>query len=118
MFYNALFAIAVSHRLGFAIPDIKLGLETYYKTRGRLTIYRLKNEITLINDAYNAKPCAMKGALDVLSNIGKGTNIAILGCMFGLGNYTLQAHKDIGNYAASSKIDYLYTVGHEQKSLE
>ena len=59
----------------------------------------------------------MKGALDVLSNIGKGTNIAILGCMFELGNYTLQAHKDIGKYAASSKINYLYTVGQEAKII-
>ena len=115
--YNALFAIAVSHRLGFSINDIRLGLGTYYKIFGRLTVYRLKNEITIINDTFNAKPDAMKVAIDVLNNIGKGTKIAVLGCMFDLGTYTIQSHKEIGHYAASRKVHYLYTVGKEAKII-
>lgn len=115
--YNALFAIAVSHRLGFSIYEIRLGLETYYQTFGRLTVFRLKNEITIINDTFNAKPDAMKEAIDVLDNIGEGTKIAVLGCMFDLGTYTVKAHKEIGHYAASRKVNYLYTVGKEAKII-
>lgn len=115
--YNALFAIAVSHRLGLSINDIRLGLENFYQTFGRLTIYRLKNEITIINDTFNAKPDAMKEAINVLSNIGKDTKIAILGCMFDLGIHEEQAYRDIGSYAGSCKIDYLYTVGEGTKII-
>ncbi|HEX9061930.1 MAG TPA: UDP-N-acetylmuramoyl-tripeptide--D-alanyl-D-alanine ligase, partial [Clostridia bacterium] len=68
--YNALFAIAVSHQLGFSPDEIRTGLEQFYRTQGRLNIHQLNNDITLINDAFNAKPCAMKSALDVINQIG------------------------------------------------
>ncbi|WCK53276.1 UDP-N-acetylmuramoyl-tripeptide--D-alanyl-D-alanine ligase [Aneurinibacillus sp. Ricciae_BoGa-3] len=114
---NALFAIAITHQLGFAATDIQIGLETYYRTYGRLNVHSLKREITLIDDSYNAKPCAMKAAIDVLVQIGKGKNIVVFGSMLGLGDCSLSLHNDVGKYAANNNIDYLYTIGDDAEQI-
>lgn len=107
--YNALFAIAVSHLLGISTEDIAAGLNAYEHPDGRLIIYRLRG-ITLIDDTYSANPNAVKAAIDVLSHIGTGTNIAILGTMLELGSYTMQGHMEVGKYLAGKKVNVLYTL--------
>ncbi len=113
----ALFAVTVSHLLGMSIVEIKEGLKTYYKSYGRLQIYYLKNDITLIDDSFNAKACAMKAGIDVLSDIGKGTNIAVLGRINDLEEYSLQIHKEVGYYLADKNIDYLFTISEEAEQI-
>ncbi|MCK9906477.1 hypothetical protein MXD63_41620, partial [Frankia sp. Cpl3] len=84
---NALFAIAVAHRLGCSPATIQSGLRTYQKPGRRLITYRLRNGIKLLDDSYSANPNAMRAAIDVLSTIGKGTNVAVLGSMLEMGPY-------------------------------
>jgi len=109
--YNALFAIAVADYLGFSPNEIRKGLLTYKRPGRRLTIYRLKKKIKIIDDTFSANPHATKAAIDVLSNIGKGTNVAVLGTMLEMGKYAVKGHKDVGKFVAKRKIDYLYTYG-------
>ena len=45
--------------------------------------------------------------------IGKGRKIAVLGDMLELGEYSETAHRDVGKYAAESKVDMLYTCGEQ-----
>ena len=119
--YNALFAIALADRLGFTFNEIQLGLETYgknYPDYYKLNVQRFKDEITLISYTYDAKPNAVKAAIDVLDNIGEGKNIAFLGHMVELGNYSVEEHKKIGRYVAAKKnIHYLYTFGQDGKYI-
>lgn len=115
--YNALFAIAVSHQLGFSSEEIRTGLKQFYKTQRRLEIHRFKNNIILINDTFNSKPCGMMSALDVVNQISKGTTIAILGYMNGLGSHTHSLHKEVGRHAASTNLDYIFTIGDESKYI-
>ncbi len=114
--YNALFAIGVGFKLGLSFAEIQQGLKSFEKPYSRLTHYRLPG-IDVIDDTFNASPESMKAAIDVLSMIGKGNNVAILGDVSGLGEYSIEAHKEIGKYLASKNIHFLYTYGREAKLI-
>jgi UDP-N-acetylmuramoyl-tripeptide--D-alanyl-D-alanine ligase len=116
--YNALFAIALSHTLGFNPQEIKVGLRSYHRPIHRLRVYKLKRDIKLIDDAYNANPNSVKAALDVLTTISKDKNVAVLGSMSGLGSYSKNGHTIVGEYAASkSYLSRIYTYGKEGQQI-
>jgi UDP-N-acetylmuramoyl-tripeptide--D-alanyl-D-alanine ligase len=109
--FNALFAIAVSHQLGFSPLDMQTGLRNVKKPNHRLNLFKLKNGITVIDDTVHAHPPAVKAALDVLEALGKKQKIVILGSMPTLGDRITEYHEDVGSYIASKNIDFLYTYG-------
>lgn len=116
--YNALFAIALSHTLGFNPDTIRAGLKSYHRPNHRLRVYQLKKGIKLIDDTFNANPNSVKAALDVLTTINKGNNIAILGSMAELGRYSKKGHTSVGKYAAGkNSLSRLYTYGKEAKQI-
>ncbi|MCA1057189.1 UDP-N-acetylmuramoyl-tripeptide--D-alanyl-D-alanine ligase [Rossellomorea aquimaris] len=115
--YNALLAIAVADLLGFTADEIKQGLNEVRKPRHRLDIVKLKKNITLIDDTVHAFPDAMKGALDVLSSLDGKKKVAVLGSMAGFADQHEIVHKDMGNYVADKKVDYLFTYGNLSKNI-
>lgn len=109
---NALFAIAVTHKLGFKPGEIKKGLKSYQRPPHRLRIYRLKRNIRLIDDTFNANPHSVKAALDVLTTISEKNNVAVLGSMGELGRYSRKGHTEVGKYAAGKRnLSRIYTFG-------
>jgi UDP-N-acetylmuramoyl-tripeptide--D-alanyl-D-alanine ligase len=72
----------------------------------------------VINDSYNANPDAMRSALDVLDTYaaGKKRRVAVLGDMLEMGQYALDAHLKIGQYA-QNKADLLIAVGADSKKI-
>lgn len=115
--YNALAALAVAHRLGFNAAQIRLGLRRYLRPIRRLQVHRLNRGIVVIDDSYSANPNATKVAIEVLSHLGKGQKIAVLGTMLGMGRYSLKGHQDVGRYAAEKRITRLYTFGGPAKAM-
>ncbi|WP_370636349.1 UDP-N-acetylmuramoyl-tripeptide--D-alanyl-D-alanine ligase [Cohnella sp. CFH 77786] len=109
--YNALNAIAVSHRLGFSTGHIRRGLARYPIPYRRLVRTERPNRITIIDDTFSSNPNATKAALDVLSTIGRKNRIAVIGYMKDLGKYAVKGHKDVGRYAASKGLSHLFTIG-------
>lgn len=109
--YNALFAIGISHRLGFTPQQIQNGLKTFEKQKRRLYVYDVRRGIRIIDDSYSANPDAVKAALDVLSATGKKKKIAVLGSMLELGVYEVKGHKEIGRYAARKNITHIFAIG-------
>jgi UDP-N-acetylmuramoyl-tripeptide--D-alanyl-D-alanine ligase len=73
-------------------------------------IISLPKGVTVINDCYNANPLSMRAALDDLAT-HPGRRVAILGDMLELGAGELEAHREIGAYAASAGVDVLVAVG-------
>jgi len=114
--YNALNAIAVADHLGFSPMDIKAGL-LFKKPPRRLTIYNCKNNITVIDDTVHSHPQGVRAAIDVLSNIGKRRNIAIIGQMRELGDLREAEYRKVGDYVTSKKIDYLITYGFRTEEI-
>lgn len=109
--YNALAGIAVAQTLNLSEMEIEKGLLNFSSSRLRMSI-EVKNGIKFINDSYNAAPSSMKAALDVLCEVGSGMRKwAVLGDMLELGNWTEEAHKEIGRLVSQLCIDYLVGIG-------
>jgi len=113
--YNALCAIAVGVEYGISAEAILRGICEFVPEQMRLNIINTKI-LKIINDVYNANPQSMEAALNVLCDIaGNQRKIAVLGDMLELGDWSQDAHLQIGKYAASKGVDKIITVG--EKSL-
>lgn len=109
--YNAMVAIAIGVCLGINIYDLKKGLLKFENLNMRQCIYHL-NEVTLIDDSYNANPDSMRSAVKVLIQVAKGKRkIAVLADMLELGNMSKSLHYDLGTFIAQMNVDILITIG-------
>lgn len=108
--YNALAASAVSLSLGMDMEDIKAGLEGYsaFPMRFEITV---KNDITIINDSYNANLSSTKESLLELVRLGSGRKVAVLGDMLELGKFTDDSHMEVGETIVDIGIDVFVAVG-------
>lgn len=112
MIYNVLPAIAIAEDLGLSEEEIKKGIQSFVPTKMRLNIYEVGNNITIIDDVYNASPDSMKAALKTLDQLPcEGKKIAILGDMFEMGDHAQDGHRKVGADAAKMNIDLLICVG-------
>lgn len=109
MVYNALAAAAVGSALGLTDKEISDGIEAVQPVGGRSHIIQEDN-ITIIDDCYNANPVSMKAAIDLLSMADTRT-VALLGDMFELGQREKALHEEVGAYAAYKNIDLIISVG-------
>ncbi len=115
--YNALCAIAVTDALGFSAQQMRIGLQRFRRMYRRTSIYRLKNNIFLIDDSFSSNPDAAKAALDTLMQVGKGEKYAVLGSMQALGKYSVAGHSAVGRHVAKRNISRLYTFGALAKTI-
>ncbi|HSX05468.1 MAG TPA: Mur ligase family protein, partial [Candidatus Saccharimonadales bacterium] len=111
----ALAATAVAHMLGLKRADITEGLPKLQPFAGRMQILPGIKDSTLIDDTYNASPIAVKAALDVVYAARVPQRIAILGSMNELGDYSPEAHREVGAYCNPKKLDLVVTVGDDAK---
>ena len=109
--YNSLCAIAVGNLLNIAPEDIIKGIETFKLTKNRMEVDKIKNDVTVINDAYNASYDSMKAAIEYLKEIPGNRKIAVLGDMFELGEFGEEIHRKVGKEVVKNKVDILITVG-------
>lgn len=115
--YNALAAIAVAEGMGVHIEDIKKGLLKFQNVDMRQQIIEL-NEITIINDSYNASPDSVKSSVSVLKTLAKpGRNIVVIADMLELGEKSPEIHFETGRYIAIEGIDVLITIGENSMYL-
>jgi UDP-N-acetylmuramoyl-tripeptide--D-alanyl-D-alanine ligase len=109
---NALAAAAVGMVLGLSSHDIVTGLQSYRGMQGRMTVRRGRNDVTLIDDTYNANPQSMQAALQVLAHVPEaGRRFAVLGDMLELGDAALACHHELGVFATACGVDQLVAVG-------
>ena len=107
---NALAAVAVSRELGISNKNIQAGLSCFSAVKGRLNFHKLKNNVTLIDDTYNANPSSLFAGIQVLCEL-PGDSWLVLGDMGELGDDTQRIHFDVGLYARKSGVTRLLTVG-------
>lgn len=109
---NALASAAVIVALGEDPEIIPEGLKNFTNLSLRQETVKLKGEITLINDAYNANPVSMKRALETFSRLkGASRGIALLGDMLELGPESNALHRELGEEVAKFGIQYLLLMG-------
>lgn len=109
--YNSLCAIAVGNLLKITPENIIKGISSFTLTKNRMEVDKIKNNITIINDAYNASYDSMKAALEYLKELPGNRKIAVLGDMFELGEFAEEIHRKVGIEVITHKVDMLVTVG-------
>jgi len=112
---NSLAAIAVARHFGVEFEDIVSALKEFKPYKMRLEISKLNNDITIIDDAYNASPDSMISSLEVLRIYPAKRKIAIIGDMLELGDFSEYAHQLIARECFKNEIDIFIGVGRYSK---
>lgn len=113
--YSAAAAVAVGIIFGLRPERFKEVFEKYSGLPGRGRLIVGKNEIVIIDEAYNANPESMYSALKVLDEIDGPRKIAILGEMREIGKISPKAHREIGALAAQIA-NITISIGGEMKA--
>lgn len=109
---NALFAIAMGDELGFNRAEIARGISECVPPKMRMQ-FKSAGGVSVLDDAYNANADSMLAALETLREMpARARRVAVLGDMAELGKEAAAAHSEVGEKAASLKIDQLFAVGH------
>ena len=69
---------------------------------------------TIIDDCYNASPLSMRSAIETVAGIKAKRKVAVIGDMRELGEWSRQAHREIGELAGKT-FDVLVAIGPESK---
>ena len=108
----AVLGMVLAREAGIALADAAVRMSAVEVPGGR---YRLHpGRFTVIDDAYNASPVAVRAALDALHALKPegeaGRRISVLGRMLELGPTERELHAEVGSYARE-QADLTYGVG-------
>jgi UDP-N-acetylmuramoyl-tripeptide--D-alanyl-D-alanine ligase len=110
---NALAATACALAAGVPLAAVVQGLVAFEPVKGRsraLVLQMGAEEITLVDDTYNANPDSVRAAIDVLAEL-PAPRLLVLGDMGEVGNQGPEFHAEVGAYAAERGIDALFSLG-------
>ena len=108
---NIVGAIAVSHKMGIALKDLRSAVRKLEGVPHRLQLSD-KGNMTIIDDAYNSNPSGTKAALEALS-LFNGYKILVTPGMVELGSKQDELNREFGQNAADV-CDYVVLVGEKQ----
>jgi UDP-N-acetylmuramoyl-tripeptide--D-alanyl-D-alanine ligase len=117
---NATAACATAVALGVSLEEVAAQLETYHAPPMRMEVLTTFDDVTVLNDTYNAAPDSMRAALetlDLLASTRGRRAVAVLGDMKELGDFSREAHRYVGEIARGSHIDLLVAVGKEAEEI-
>ncbi len=107
---NGAAAATCALAVGIRLDEIRQGLGQVGQVSGRLFCRRGIQEARVLDDAYNANPDSMAGAIDVLANFD-GTRVFVMGAMAELGEDAADYHRQMGERSRTAGIDCLVCVG-------
>lgn len=114
---NAAFALLMGKALNIGAEHIRQGLENLNITSMRFEILKGQQDVSIINDAYNASPTSMKASIDVVKQMKNYHNkVLVLGDMFELGEQSEQLHASVVD-VIEYPITHLYTYGQDAKII-
>ncbi|WP_433021898.1 UDP-N-acetylmuramoyl-tripeptide--D-alanyl-D-alanine ligase [Kribbella sp. CA-294648] len=112
---NALAAAAAVQAVGLTPAQIADGLNAAtLVSKARMELTQRPDDVTIINDAYNANPDSVRAALKSLVAIGRSRGArtwAVLGEMLELGDTSTEEHDGIGRLAVRLDVNRLVAVG-------
>ncbi len=114
--YNALCAMCVGIELGYSLKEAAEGVKFFEAEGMRQKITEFKN-MTFIEDCYNANLDSMCASLETLKTLKKTRGIAVLGDMLELGEFSADAHYQVGEKAYDADCDIVLTYGCEAENI-
>lgn len=113
---NLHLAWALCKKLGLTDRQLINASSKLTAEKGRLCIVK-KNQMTFIDDSYNASPSSMKAAISYLKKQNGARKIALIGAMRELG--TISESEHLALYEdLKSDIDYIFFIGEETLDLQ
>jgi UDP-N-acetylmuramoyl-tripeptide--D-alanyl-D-alanine ligase len=104
--------------LGLDLEEAARGLSRLRRTGLRGDVYRLRDDIVVYDDSYNASPAAVAAVLrygaEQASQQGRRL-VVVLGGMFELGPCAREYHREAGELAGEVGVDLLVCVGDEAR---
>jgi len=94
--YPMLAAIAVGSQMGLNLIEAIEGLKKYQTPKGRLRMIAGIKHSYVLDDTYNASPASTLAALETLAKFEGRRKIAVLGDMLELGEFSEEAHRQVG----------------------
>lgn len=113
---NSLVAIKIGEIYNISVDKIKRGIFQYQNISRRMEKI-LFNNITIIDDTYNASPSSMQSGLISIDEIKDKRKIAVLADILELGNYAKEIHLKMGKVFKDLKYDVLIAYGENMKYL-
>lgn len=113
---NAIIAVRVAEQYNMEANEIIKGIASYENFNRRMEVINL-NEITLIDDTYNASPSSTEAGLKTINCLKANRKIAVLADIAELGNYSKDIHNDLAEIFKSIDIDILIAFGNDIKYL-
>ncbi|WP_028116206.1 UDP-N-acetylmuramoyl-tripeptide--D-alanyl-D-alanine ligase [Ferrimonas senticii] len=107
---NALAAACLAHGAELPLALIGKGLSAAPQVPGRTEFHQLSQQLTVIDDSYNANLASTKAAIELLAT-RQGTKVLLFGDMGELGDSTDEHHALVGKFAAEKSIDHMLCVG-------
>jgi UDP-N-acetylmuramoyl-tripeptide--D-alanyl-D-alanine ligase len=104
--------------LGLGLKLAARGLSRLRRTGLRGDLYRLREDITVYDDSYNASPAAVAAVLKYGADQAlrqRRRLVVVLGGMFELGACARAYHREAGQLAAEVGVDLLVCVGDEAR---
>ena len=104
--------------LGLDLEACARGLSRLRRTGLRGDVYRLRDDIVVYDDSYNASPAAVAAVLRYGSQQARRQGrrlVAVLGGMFELGATARAYHREVGRLAEEVGVDLLVCVGDEAR---
>lgn len=117
---NALAALAAANELGVDASAAIAAVSALPRAEHwRMELHTTPENITVVNDAYNASPDSMAAALKTLAEITRGKHraVAVLGEMSELGELSEEEHDRLGRLVVRLNIDKLVVVGHAARHI-
>ncbi len=113
---NALSAYTVVTAMGFDPQKTAENLRDYVPSgmRGKVVA---KDDVTYIEDCYNASPDSMRAAVNTVCSIAKGRKICVFGDMLELGADSAHMHTAVGRYAKEKGVDIMLCFGSEAQYI-
>ena len=115
---NACAAITIALFLGMSINNVLNNLSLIKAVAGRGKRTQLSNGALIIDESYNANISSTRSAIDMLDACGACYKIMVLADMKELGEYEIDAHKEMGNYLRSTTVNELFTYGDLAKHVQ
>jgi UDP-N-acetylmuramoyl-tripeptide--D-alanyl-D-alanine ligase len=104
--------------LGLDLEECARGVSRLRRTGLRGDVYRLRDDIVVYDDSYNASPAAVAAVLrygaEHATRQGRRL-VAIMGGMFELGTAARSYHREAGTLAEEVGVDLLVCVGDEAR---
>ena len=113
---NSLVAIKIGEIYNISVDKIKRGIFQYQNISRRMEKISFNN-ITIIDDTYNASPSSMQSGLISIDEIKDKRKIAVLADILELGDYAKEIHLKMGKVFKDLKYDVLIAYGENMKYL-